>query len=248
MILLITMGVLAAGAGDGGEPEPLVTDRPDFTEATPTVPAGRVQLEMGYTFTSGEGVREHDLGELLLRVGVGERLELRLGGPSAAFDSERDASGCTDASVGVKMRLVDGEGSSPALSVIAQTTVPLHDADFGGGEPKPEVKVLWSMDLPRGLSLAGNVNFAARVAEDGGRYFEPAASVSLGIPVADRVGAYVEYFAFVPAGGGSAAGHYVNGGLTFLATPDLQFDVRVGTGLNEDADDFFAGVGMAVRF
>ena len=31
--------------------EPLVTDRPDFTESTLTVPFGHVQLETGYTFT-----------------------------------------------------------------------------------------------------------------------------------------------------------------------------------------------------
>ncbi len=31
--------------------EPLVTDRPDFTESTEAVPAGHLQLEAGYTFT-----------------------------------------------------------------------------------------------------------------------------------------------------------------------------------------------------
>ena len=31
--------------------EPLVTDRPDFTESTDAVPRGHFQLEMGYTFT-----------------------------------------------------------------------------------------------------------------------------------------------------------------------------------------------------
>ena len=31
--------------------EPLITDRPDFTESTEAVPAGHVQLEAGYTFT-----------------------------------------------------------------------------------------------------------------------------------------------------------------------------------------------------
>ena len=40
--------------------EPLVTDRPDFTESSTTVGQGVVQLEMGYTFTGdSSGRRAH---------------------------------------------------------------------------------------------------------------------------------------------------------------------------------------------
>jgi hypothetical protein len=42
--------------------------------------------------------------------------------------------------------------------------------------------------------------------------------------------------------------HYLNGGLTYLINNDVQFDVRVGWGLNEAAEDFFAGAGLSVRF
>ena len=37
------------------------------------------------------------------------------------------------------------------------------------------------------------------------------------------------------------------GGLTFLIHCDFQVDWRVGFGLNEEADDFFTGVGFAWR-
>ena len=42
--------------------------------------------------------------------------------------------------------------------------------------------------------------------------------------------------------------HYFNGGFTYRLTPDIQFDVRTGVGLNRHADDFFAGTGFAVRY
>ncbi|MCA9212882.1 MAG: hypothetical protein KDB27_07455 [Planctomycetales bacterium] len=29
---------------------------------------------------------------------------------------------------------------------------------------------------------------------------------------------------------------------------DVQFDIRAGMGLNDDADDFFVGTGLSVRF
>jgi hypothetical protein len=51
--------------------EPLVTDRPDFTESAEAVPYGHFQLAVGYTFTfdreSKDRVRDHTAPEILLR-------------------------------------------------------------------------------------------------------------------------------------------------------------------------------------
>ena len=57
----------------------MVTDRPDATESAVTVGVGVFQLESGYTFDKADGVRIHSLGEILLRVGVADILELRFG-------------------------------------------------------------------------------------------------------------------------------------------------------------------------
>jgi len=63
--------------------EPLITDRPDFTESTDAVPRGHLQLEAGYTFTYDreklDRTRDHTSPEILLRIGLVDRLELRLG-------------------------------------------------------------------------------------------------------------------------------------------------------------------------
>src|SRR3954447_23328722 len=69
-----------------GLPEPLNTDRPDFTEGTATVPAGHYQLEGGYTFTRQGTDDSQSLGELLLRIGVNDRVEARLGIGSYDWD------------------------------------------------------------------------------------------------------------------------------------------------------------------
>jgi hypothetical protein len=42
--------------------------------------------------------------------------------------------------------------------------------------------------------------------------------------------------------------HYFDCGLTFQVNNDLQFDVRYGVGLNEAANDYFAGTGLVCRF
>lgn len=73
-------GATADGNGNGTKDEKdkaddkIVTDRPDFTEASSTVGRGRVQLEAGYTYTRdrADGVltQSHFYPEMLLRVGV----------------------------------------------------------------------------------------------------------------------------------------------------------------------------------
>ena len=46
---------------------------------------------------------------------------------------------------------------------------------------------------------------------------------------------------------GLGASHSLDGGFTFLASDALQFDVNVGVGLNETAEDWFIGGGFAFR-
>ncbi len=83
--ILWTGLVFAALSKSSTAQEALVTDRPDFTESTETVKLGRFQLEGGYTFTRIDNNKEHTLGELLLRIGARQRLELRIGISSYAL-------------------------------------------------------------------------------------------------------------------------------------------------------------------
>ena len=39
-----------------------------------------------------------------------------------------------------------------------------------------------------------------------------------------------------------------DGGFTLLLNNDVQWDVRAGVGLNDNADDYFAGMGLSLRF
>ena len=64
--------------------DPIVTDRPDFTEASSVVGLGVVQLEVGYTYTfddEGPGsTKANSYPEPLLRYGIfRDWLELRVG-------------------------------------------------------------------------------------------------------------------------------------------------------------------------
>lgn len=242
------------------------TDRPDFTEGTLAVPRGRLQLEGGYTFTYDREGRtrtvDHAFPEFLLRLGLVDDLELRVGWAGwslteqlvferneagrRVWRTEHDDAG-TDMTVGFKWHLLDQDGPVPDFGVIGQLTLPTGAAGKSSGDVDPEVKLVWAYDLTESLSIAGNVNLAAPTAE-AGRFFQASGSVSLGYAVCDWLGAYVEYFGFYPADRGTDAAHTLNGGFTFPIGDQLQFDIRAGFGLNEEAADILAGAGFAVRF
>lgn len=250
---LILLDPSGWSAAQGSEPEPLVTDRPDFTESTESVAPGRFQLEAGYTFTRNEDDKEHALGELLLRVGLWQQIELRLGGNSYVWlDSpDGDAHGFEDMSLGVKIKLVEGserfEVTRPHVALIIATTLPTGDHDFGEDNPQPEVKLALAWDLSERLSLGSNLNYAfASEADD--RFHQFSGSLALGYKLTEKWGCYIEYFGFVPESEDGPNASFFNGGLTYLVTNDLQLDARAGVGLNGDDPDYFTGLGVSWRW
>jgi len=235
--------------------EPLVTDRPDFTESAVTVPRGRVQIESGFTYTyddEDEIVETWTLPETLVRIGLADDFELRIGAPNyAAFDSTGAGfeDGATDLSLGFKHTFTRQEEGVPAFGLIGGLTLPTGSDEFTTDTVDPFVILAASYAFENGLSIAGNVGFfLLEEPADDDRFLETTASVALGAPITDEIGAYVEYFGLFRSGAGLAPSNNVNAGLTFLVNPNLQFDVRVGAGLNDSADDFFTGAGVSFRF
>lgn len=232
--------------------DPIVTDRPDFTESVETVPRGWVQVEGGYTASRGDGVTEHTAGELLLRAGLAERVELRVGLPSYTVAGRGDArvTGLGDASLGAKVALWGGDSLrawAPRTSLIVATSLPTGHRDLRAPAAVPEAKLALGWDVGERASFASNLN-AALPREAGARHAELSASGSLGVALGARAGAYAEWFGYFPEATGAAASHYVNGGATYQLSPHVQLDARVGRGVGRVAEDWFMGVGAARRF
>ncbi len=246
--------------------EPIVTDRPDFTESTSTVPRGHVQLEGGYTFTydreKGARSRSHTAPELLFRVGLLDDFELRVGWEGYTWTNDKHpgetrvgrpitiddwSQGGADQYVGFKWKLLDQKGLRPDFAIIPAIAVPTGGGGFSSGDVDPEIKLAWGYDLTDRLGLAGNLNFGLPT-DEGERFFQTGASVSVAYALLDDVGSYFEYYGFYPNARDADCAHTLNTGLTWQITPNLQLDWRIGGGLNEEADDFFTGLGFAIRF
>ena len=71
-------------------------------------------------------------------------------------------------------------------------------------------------------------------------------SLVSGFGLTDRLGLYMEVFGDTGLSLKSGPANYVNGGFTYLVRPDIQLDIEGGVGLSDRADDWFAGIGLAV--
>lgn len=229
--------------------DPIVTDRPDFTESPVPVPTGAVQLESGDTFDRTEGVRSNALGEVLLRVGIAPRTELRVGMNSIVHTLGAGASTAReDGTLGAKVQLVPehvGRAFLPVTSVLFGTSVPTGSSLVRSRALSPEAKLAMGWELPRGFGLSSNVNVAS-IPEAGARHAEYVGSLSLDRDLTERVGMYAEWFG--ARAQGTTGAQYVNSGLTFSLGPNAQLDVRAGAGVGRAHGDYFTGIGIARRW
>ena len=252
----------SAKADEPDEEKPLVTDRPDFTEASSTVGKGRVQLEAGYTFfrdrSDGVVTSSHSYPESLLRIGMfADWFEFRIAqnfGNSRTFspDAIQNTDGAEDLYLGVKLGLTEQKGVLPESALILQSLIPTGSSGVTSGALLPGANLLYGWEVVKDrLSLGGSSQGNRRIDETSHEYIEFAQSITVGYTLTKKLGAYTEWFAFLPSGAiGEDVGpqHYFNGGFTYKFTPNFQYDIRAGVGLNRRADDFFAGTGFAMRY
>jgi hypothetical protein len=240
----------------------LIFDRPKFTQSPVTVGFGTVQLEIGYTYMyddeNGVRVVRHSFPESLLRIGLfADWFELRadwdydLQRTKTGGAAVRDA-GSGDLNVGCKLYLTQQDCFLPETGIIFESSVPSGDEPFTSHEILPTIDYCYDWDLTGtdSWTLAGNTALGEttnQLAND--TYFRVAQSLALDHAWSDRIHSFIEGYMFAPIN--SAADHpqyYFDRGVTVLLTDNIQWDLRVGMGLNSWADDFFAGTGLSVRY
>jgi Putative MetA-pathway of phenol degradation len=251
---------------DSGQPdnrlaEPLVTDRPDFTESSTTVGSGVVQLETGYTYTYDShatgSTREQTYPEALLRLGMfADWFEFRLAwGLADLRDAEfggpiNSASGSEDLDLGAKLALTPQACCLPEMAVLLEMSVPSGSSGLTAGDVLPSVAWLYGWDINDRWSAGGQTLFS-RALDDvtSEPYLEFSQSWTVGYSWTDRLRNYTEWYMFAPDGADTNRNQqYFDGGFTFLLNDNLQWDVRAGLGLNDAANDYFVGSGLSVRW
>jgi Putative MetA-pathway of phenol degradation len=251
------------GSADGGPKldEPLVTDRPDFTESSVTVGRGVVQLEMGYTYTFDAdnltSSKQHSYPELLVRIGMlADWFELRLdqnigGETDTVFGGPVDsATGAEDLGIGCKIALTPQKCILPETAIILEMSVPTGDDDFTADDVLPGFSYCYGWTINDQWETGALTGLHRQVDDDtNDPYVEFEQSWTLVRSWTDNISSYTEWYCFVPCSADTNhTQQYFDGGFSVLLSDDVQWDIRAGVGLNQAADDYFVGSGLSVRF
>jgi len=261
-IVLVAAAWACAAATARGQPEAtgreeLETDRDSFTFAPSTTGPATSILEASYSYIdSRTGPDAHSFPEVLLRRGLGDKVELRLGwnyeagGPGTVSGSEfggEDVIAEDESRVlyGTKVETSDQDGWRPRSAAIVQGYTPVSGPSnrstvvageafgwrFAGGWE-------WNSALRYGTGFEKHDAFS-----------QWAPSTVVKVPVGDRWNAHVEYFGIFSTGKEIPLNvQYASCGGHVLVTENLELGLRVGWGLNSTTPGFFSNVGVGWRY
>jgi hypothetical protein len=251
---------LTPGDNEGpDEPKRLDPDRPHLPESSTAVGKGRIVLESGYTFSEkGSSFTSQSYPEALLRIGMfADWFEFRIGQnvvneAHTAAGVRTGADGAQDLYLGVKLALTEQKQYLPQVALIPQITVPTGSKAVTAGRVLPGLNVDSSWEVIKDRFSIELLTAINRVADDSHHaHVEVTTGLTGVFQLTRALETFMEWDAFYPIGTiaqASGPRHYAVGGLVYFITKDFGADIRAGVGLNQQANDFLAGTGFAVRF
>lgn len=233
--------------------DPLITDRPDFTESAFTVGRATVQLEGGGTYADFGSESATTLPELLIRWGITRTVELRILAPTYAWLDGPNGSdtGFLSSALGAKIALNDGDGDGfwgkTGASVIVATTVPTGSSAVASSAWQPSATLSLAWDLSKTIGFGINIGWA-RPEDDGQRFNSFYGSVAAGFGVAKNTSIFTELIFFDRESERGPSTTTFQTGVTYLINPDLQLDLRAARRLSDEGADIVIGLGASARF
>jgi hypothetical protein len=230
-----------------------VTSRPGFTENAATLPMGGMLLNASANLESDIdtglvlSATALEVPELMLRVGVLDYLELRMGGAwrlsARAQDENFDepppvVGGIGRFSVGATARILEERGTWPAAAVILQADVPLRTLRLGDFSAFGKLAVQKTFLERFGIAANAGANWNG-ASERFSFPFTLLTSVSIGL----GVGAYAEVFGNVFVDGLPVV--WADGGIYYDVSERLRVDALVGVNAFGARGDWLAQVGLS---
>ena len=233
--------------------EPIDTDRGNFTNGIGTVPKGSYQIETGVTLTRLDGARQFTFGEVLLRVPLSAKSEIRLGLNSyeTVTGSGPITFGFQDVSIGYKFKVREQIGSSgwgcPGVAVNVSTLFPSGSNSYREKVLQPSALLIFSRDVTEKFSTGVNIGYGY-LSSGGQRFSQWIGSVSGQFKLNPKTTLFVEYIGVLPGGPGNPNANYFDTGILFLLTDSIQLDARIGKGTSGARPDDFIGFGASYRW
>ncbi len=222
----------------------LVTDRPDATESSVLIPKGYFQIELGSQFSNGDDQDELTIGTGLLRIGVLENLELRLGLDYSRFKFknpaiEEDYNSFSPLLVGFKIGIAKEKGILPEIALLSHLYLPYTSFSFQN--TGLDMRLAFSHSLSDQSGISYNLGAGWDGISDGLQYLY---SLSYGYNISSKLGWYAEIYGDIPEN--LEAIHYLDSGFTYKLADIFQLDAYIGTAINNDPK-LILGAGLSYR-
>ena len=237
IVLCLFFTVSYAGYG-----QKIVTDRPDQTESSSTVPKKSLQIESGMLIKFAEegdvSLREIAIPTTLFRYGLGKLIEIRVANTYLNIkekNTSNEISGISDLEIGAKIQLFKKESSKTEIAFLSHVVLPTGTKEVSFEKLGTINKLSISHVLTDNIGLGYNLGYNYFGYENGFLTY----SLVLGIAVNERVGMYLEPYGSV----GIFDKHLANfdAGITYLVKDNFQLDFSFGTGINYTMNYLSAG-------
>jgi hypothetical protein len=204
------------------------------------------------TRLGGEPTERRFSFESMLRVGIGERLEIRVDGePIVRLRGADDATGVGDFRLSAKWRFLDAaEGAAwPSLALLPFVKLPTAPAAVGSEMADYGMLLAASVELPADFGLDANAGVAAvGQTRPSGYLVQALISASLSRKLAAALTGFTEIFYASREEWAGRDQLGIDAGIVWTLLPYVALDAAVGTSLYGRVPDVFVRAGGSVRF
>ena len=214
----------------------IITDRPDQTEASSTVPKNSFQIEMGILAqtSSNKAVTNFAGPSTLIRYGISEKVELRLFNQYESNKIELEggnikANGLGDIEIGTKIQLFKKGGVNTEIAFLSHAIIPTSKDELSNNSLGTINKLSISHSINEQIGVGYNIGY-----DNVNKVSALTYSIAIGFSLSEKFGLYIEPYGALSEGNQFESNF--NAGITYLAKNNLQLDVSYGTGLNNDME------------
>lgn len=218
----------------------LVTDRPDQTESSVTVPLGKFQIESGFLFgSSGKSpfkIKSLVFPSTLFRYGITHGIELRIVNQFEKIkDDNQTMKGMNDLEIGTKFQILKNENINTEIAFLSHLIIPSGSDKFKSDKFGTVNKLAISHSLSDKIGLGYNVGYNYFGEGKGDFVYSAAVGISLSKQISIFFEPYGEFIEF------DELQASFDSGLTYLLKDNFQLDFSVGFGLNHEMSYLGAG-------
>ena len=220
----------------------LITDRPDQTESSSTVPKRSLQIESGLLigFAEGEDIslREILAPTTLFRYGITKGFEIRVVNQLISIknkNSSEEFTGIGDLEVGAKIQIFQKKGVNTEIAFLTHLRLPTGTEEVSIGNYGTINKLSISHELTDNIGIGYNLGYNYFGIDSG--FFTY--SLVFGIGITEKAAIYLETYGNV----GILDEYLANfdTGFTYLIKQNFQLDFSFGTGINYTMNYISAG-------